>query len=67
MMLAARETPFSIGDRRATRHIDLVAWQSKVGMVEDIEELRAEFDLSEFPQLEVLLQHKIEVHQIGAT
>ena len=35
-------------------------------MVEDIEELRAELDLPELPYLEVLLQHKVEVYQIGA-
>src|SRR5208337_2517665 len=41
--------------------------QTEIRMVEEIEKLRPELDLMRLANLEMLLQNKVEVNQIGAT
>src|SRR5205807_9434952 len=54
----------STGDASSSRLIHSVAGQAEVGMVQHIEELRAELNLVSFMQLEALLQNKIHVNQL---
>jgi len=57
-----------VGDACPSGHVDrdrgAAAGQTEVGMVEDVEEFRPEFHLLRLPNLEILLQDKIEIYQI---
>ena len=54
------------GDAGSSWLIYSAPGQAEVGMVQHIEELRAELNLVSFMQLEALLQNKIHIDEIGA-
>src|SRR5882672_2772522 len=60
----------SVSDACPSGHVfrdgGAAAGQSEVGMIEDVEEFRAEFHLLRLSNLEVLLQDKIEIYEIRA-
>src|SRR5208337_814123 len=60
-----------VRDGGASRHIHVnqgaSSRQTEIRMVEEIEKLRPELDLLRLANLEMLLQNKVEVNQIGAT